>query len=218
MKYIFQTVVRVAESMNDILRELMPDQGGEIEIRDFTLRYAADAIGTTAFGIECNSLKDPNSEFLSIARTIGSKPRHGAQFTILITTFANLARKLRIKSISDELSHFFLNILKETVEYREKSKIRRNDLLDILIGLKNQDSDEALTFNEIAGNAWVFFAGGLDSTSLALTNCLYCLALNPDIQTKARKIVLDSFKKNNGQFSYEMLMDVSYVEQIVKGL
>lgn len=217
MKYIFPTVVKVAESLNEVLNEFITKNGDEVEIEDFMLRCTADVFGTTALGIECDSLKEPNSEFINMARSVNTQQRHSAQFIYLITSFPNLARKLRIKFVRDEVSSFFMKILKETIEYREKNNIRRNDFLDILIRAKNDESSEALTFNEIAGQAWIFFIGGFDSTSLTLIYCIYNLAINPDVQTKARKIVLESFEKHNEEFTYEMLSELSYVEQVIKG-
>lgn len=237
MKFIFPTVVKVAESLNEVLNEFITKNGDEVEIEDFMLRYTADVIGTTAFGIECNSLKDPNAEFINMARCVNSKPRHSAQFIYWITSFPNLARKLGIKILRDEISTFFMNILKETVDYRETNNVRRNDFMDILIRLKNDESSEALTFNEIAGQAWIFFLGeqgesthrigmiyiillflgGFDSTSLSLDYCLYNLAMNPNVQKKARKIILEAFERHNDEFTYEMLPELSYIEQVIKG-
>lgn len=209
--------MKVAETLNEVLREFLSENGDEVKIGDFALRYIADVIGTVAFGIECNSLKDPNAEFIKMGRAANSTPRHSAQFMILITTFPNLARRLGIKIVRDDVSEFFLRTVEETVAYRKKNQIRRNDFIDILLNSMNQNSNEALTINEIASNAFIFFLGGLDSTSIGMTSCLYELAMNPNIQTKARQIVRDSLKKHNGEFKYEMLADLKYIEQVIKG-
>lgn len=50
-----------------------------------------------------------------------------------------------------------------------------------------------------------------------MTFALYELALNKEIQNKARdeiKIVLD---KHEGQFTYEAMMDMDYITQILNG-
>lgn len=90
--------------------------------------------------------------------------------------------------------------------------------MDILIRLKNEESRETLTTNEIAAQAWVFFLDGFDTTSTSLLYCVYMLAINPDVQTKARNIILESFKKHNGEFTYEMLTELSFISQVVKRL
>lgn len=36
------------------------------------------------------------------------------------------------------MSKFFLNAIKETMDYREQNNVRRNDFMDLLIQLKNK--------------------------------------------------------------------------------
>lgn len=58
---------------------------------------------------------------------------------------------------------------------------------------------------------------GFETSSTALTFCLYEMALNPEIQTKARRIVQEAYKKYDGKFTYEMMMDMPYIEHVLEG-
>lgn len=101
---------------------------------------------------------------------------------------------------------------------RNQPKITRNDFMDILISLKKSaDKDKAITIDEMIAQAFVFFVAGFDTSSSVLTFCLYELAVNKDIQDKARNAVREAFKKYNGQITYEMVMDVPYIDQICDG-
>lgn len=218
MKYVFPTIVKVAECLVDALQQHITSSDNEVDIHDFMLRYNADVIGTVAYGIECNSLKDTNSEFISMGRAVISKPRHGAKFNILIHSYPNVARWLGIKFIRDDVAACFMNAIEQTVKYREENNTRRNDMMDILLQMRNQASNDALTLNEIAGHAYIFFLGGFESSSVAITNCLYELAMNSDIQTKARKVIQQTFKKHNEKFHYDMLSDLTFIERLIKGV
>lgn len=182
---MFPTVVEVGERFKDCLIDVVK-QNDELEIRDLMARFTADVIGTCAFGIECNSLNDPNAEFREYGCAVFGKPRHHPLITVTLAGFRNIARKFHIKMLRDDVSKFFMKVVRETVDYREKNNVNRNDFMDILIKLKNQettDKDKILTLNEIAAQAFVFFLAGFETSSTTLSYCLYELALNPEICT-----------------------------------
>lgn len=68
------------------------------------------------------------------------------------------ARKLHIKILHKDVSEFFLKAVKDTVEYRQKNHIQRNDFLDIL--MKLNETEGGLTFNELAAQVFLFFLAG----------------------------------------------------------
>lgn len=220
MKFMFPTILKMANRLCSVSKEIVRNDGDIVEIKSIMMRYTADVIGTCAFGIECNCLVDPNAEFIAMGRIFAEKQRHSAQFSALITSYRNIARMLRIKSLRDDVANFYTRIVRETIDYRDKNSIRRNDFMDILLGMRNQATSEsggAITFNEIAANTSVFFTAGFDTSSITLTNCLFELAHNPDIQTKARNVIKNAHERHNGEFTYEMLMDMPYIYQIIQG-
>lgn len=50
-----------------------------------------------------------------------------------------------------------------------------------------------------------------------MTFALYELALNEEIQKKARDEIEIVLAKHDGQFSYEAMMDMHYITQILNG-
>lgn len=217
MKLMFPTVVRIADRFRDCLNETIQKET-QVEIREFLARYTTDIIGTCAFGIECNSLKDPDAEF----RRFGHKAITGfpsVPYLAFLLIFKKLARKLHLVSFPKYITTFFMNVVRDTIDYRKKNHVNRNDFMDILIALKNRKSnnpEETITFNELAAQAFIFFLAGFETTSTALTFSLYELAINPDIQTKARHLIQEVYRKYNGQFTYEMMIELSYVERIIE--
>lgn len=162
MKFMFPTVVEVAERFRVCLSDVVKEND-ELEIKDLLARFTTDVIGTCAFGIECNTLKDPNAEFRHYGRLSFTKRRHGMLVSVLMGGFKNTARKLRMKNIPNDIASFFMKVVRDTVDYREKNNIRRNDFMDLMINLKNQetsDKEKQITLNEIAAQAFVFFLAG----------------------------------------------------------
>ncbi|XP_055304976.1 probable cytochrome P450 6a13 [Sitodiplosis mosellana] len=56
---------------------------------------------------------------------------------------------------------------------------------------------------------------GFETLSTTLSYCLYELALNPEIQEKARQVIQDAFEKH-GMFTYEMMLGMPYIDHILQ--
>ncbi|XP_037903223.1 uncharacterized protein LOC119646713 [Hermetia illucens] len=222
MKFMFPAVIEVAHRFNATLADIVKP-GTELEIRDFLARFTTDVIGSCAFGIECNSLKDPNSAFRYYGKKIFEDPPLGPALLLLAIQYPDLARKLHVRQMRKEVSDFFLNTVRETIDYREKNNVKRNDFMNFLIQLKNGESidDESasqtskLTLEEVAAQAFLFFAAGFETSSTTMTYSLYELALNPDIQDKARQEIKDVLTKHEGQLTYEAVQEMTYIDQII---
>lgn len=59
----------------------------------------------------------------------------------------------------------------------------------------------------------MFFAAGFDTTGMMITFILYELASNPEIQEKLRDEI-ESVIQNHGEFTYETLADMTYLDQV----
>lgn len=64
IKLMFSTVLKVAEELVKALEtKALEDQESVVEVKDILARFGTDVIGSCAFGIECNSLKNPEAKF-----------------------------------------------------------------------------------------------------------------------------------------------------------
>lgn len=108
-----------------------------IECRELAAKFTTDVIGVCAFGLNMNAIADDDSEFRKYGRVwltnswfnifrrgIRSLPTWAANF------FKPIVR-------NDEMINFFVNTLKNTMEYRKKNNVRRNDFVDLLMDLKD---------------------------------------------------------------------------------
>lgn len=214
MKYMFPTIVEVSKRLEKKIDEII-NKNNEMNIKVIMSRFTIDVIGTCAFGIECNSINDPNCEFRLMAESIFSKPRHSTLFLLFILSFKNIARKFHVKIFRDNVTDFFTKIVRETLYQRELNDTRRNDFMDLLIALKNDQINEPITLNELTAQAFLFFNAGFETSSTLLSFCLYELAINPEIQEKARQHIKNILKKHNGQMTYEAMMDMKYLDQVL---
>lgn len=223
MKMMFHAVVDVANQLNNtILNSIAEDN--VIDMKELMARFTTDVIGTCAFGIECNSLMQPDAEFRKYGKKIFEfTPLE--RFKLLFTTvFMKQANALGIMFNKKDVADFFLKAVRETIEYREKNNVQRDDFMQLMINLKNKgvvdltdDHQEGnkLTFEEVAAQAYLFFIAGFETSSTTITCALFQLALRKDIQDIARKEVKDTVQKFDNRITYEGLSEMHYLENVL---
>ncbi|KAH8401696.1 hypothetical protein KR009_007399 [Drosophila setifemur] len=220
MKHMFPLVVKVGEELDKIFSgKVAPGQGPVLEVVDLVARFTADVIGNCAFGLNCNSLHNPKAEFVSIGKRAIIERRYGGYLDFLIFGFPKLARRLHLKMNVQEVEDFYTGIVRETIDYRLKTKERRNDFMDSLIEMYQKEqagnSEDGLTFNELLAQAFIFFVAGFETSSTTMGFALYELARNQDVQNKLRKEINDVLGKHNNEFTYEGIKEMKYLEQVV---
>lgn len=223
MKMMHAILMHVADQFTDHLDRLAENKE-DFDLKDVLARFTTDIISNVAFGVECNSLKDPGCDFRKAGKKIFDLTSWDMMRQFFCNMFPSVGRKLGISFFPPGVSDFFLTMLRDTVDYREKNNIVRNDFLSLLLQLKNtgklnnEDVDLGrITFDELASQVFLFFAAGFETSSSTMSYALYELALNEDIQERARLEVKSVLKQHNGQFTYEACMQLQYIDQIVKG-
>ncbi|KAI4459281.1 cytochrome p450 [Holotrichia oblita] len=217
MKYMFQTLVDCGGPMIEHLSHLC-EKEQNIDIKEIVACYTTDIIGSCAFGLECNSFKDPNAEFRSYGRKIFSVSFRDKLVEFLTLWAPYIITNFKIKTISDDVESFFINAVKSILDYRTANKIKRNDFIQIFLEMQEKaraEGTEAFTINEIAAQAFIFFLAGFETSSTTMTFCLHELSFNQEIQDKLREEVREIYQKNNGKLTYEGLMEMKYMDEVV---
>jgi hypothetical protein len=81
-------------------------------------RFTTDVIASCAFGINGNSLKDPDSEFGRRIRTILSSSIQKGLVTVIAFFAPYLNTIFRLKFMDDKTNNYVRQIVWNTVEYR----------------------------------------------------------------------------------------------------
>ncbi|KAH8401697.1 hypothetical protein KR009_007398, partial [Drosophila setifemur] len=220
MKHMFPIVVKVGEELEKIFTEkVAPGQVKVLEVTDLVSRFTADVIGNCAFGLNCNSLQNPKAEFVAMGKRAVSETAYGGRLDFMFFAFPNLARLLHMRITIQEVEDFYTRIVRETIDYRLKTKEKRNDFMDSVIELYQKketgNSEAGLTFNELLAQAFIFFLAGFETSSTTMGFALYELARHQDIQDKLRKEINDVLGKNNNEFTYEGIKEMKYLEQVL---
>ncbi|XP_034652027.1 probable cytochrome P450 6a20 [Drosophila subobscura] len=219
MKNMFPSVLEVGDELVRVFAEKA--QGGPqlLNVADFVSRFTADVIGSCAFGLECNSLRNPDAEFVTMGSAAIKERRYGKTVDLFIFGAPKLAAKLRMKATVQKVEDFYMKIIGETVDYRIKNNVKRNDFMDMLIDMKKQydggNKQDGITFNELAAQAFIFFLAGFETSSTAMGFALHELAVHQDIQDKLRKEIDAVMAKHNGKLSYDSMRELTYLDKVI---
>lgn len=231
LKKMFPHVEKCAISMADFIKKNLSNGEYNCDFKDLFSRFNINIIASVAFGIENDCINDRDHSFyIKSQEFFAPKPRNLIR-NFFFSFFPQGMKLFKIKFAPKSVEDFFLNLVREIIQYRESNKTIRNDFMDLLIKLKNQgyipaddDNDDEeedksknidgkmrkLTFNEVAAQAFVFFLAAFETTSSAATFCLFELAKNPKIQEKVHKEIDKVISKQ--EITYDAIKSLKYLE------
>ena len=113
-----------------------------------------------------------------------------------------------------------ITIVKQTLKYRKANNIQRKDFIQLLLQLKD-DSVEAeidrkernkikLNCNEISSQVFTFYLAGFETTSSAISYCLYEFAKNQEVQRKAYQEIKEITKHD--EINYDSINKMKYLD------
>ncbi|KAK4873882.1 hypothetical protein RN001_013242 [Aquatica leii] len=215
----------------------------EVELKDAFARFANDVIGTTAFGVTCNSLADPNNEFYVLGKELSNFS--GTKGLIFLLNFfaPSLAKYTRIPMFSKKVRDFFTILVRDTVKLRREKGIVRPDMLHLLmeaqkgqlkyeenhslpetgfavveeseIGKTQRKHKIQVTDEIMTAQVLIFFFAGFETVSTMMSYVCYELAINPDVQDKLRKEVDETLEDSNGEFTYDNVTNMKYLDMVI---
>jgi cytochrome P450 len=118
---------------------------------------------------------------------------------------------------SKAVENKLLEIVSDTLSYREGKKIIRNDFLHILSQLKKTSKDYEFTDVDVTAHAAGFFADGYETSSIVMSFVLFELSVNPEAQSKLREEINKAFEENDHKLPYEVLKALPYLDGVING-
>uniref|UniRef100_A0A1B6DS13 Cytochrome P450 n=1 Tax=Clastoptera arizonana TaxID=38151 RepID=A0A1B6DS13_9HEMI len=217
------------------LMEKKTEESACVDVRELAVQFTTKAIGSVAFGVDLDTLDDPESEFVKKAANVFGYTARRVTNELLSSVHPKLTTLLGLKSFDPKVERFYLDFVKDAVAYRENHNYQRNDFLQLLINLRKDDvlakpsndvvdsgyensdfGDKEVVLDDklLAANVFIFFIAGFDTTSTSLSHCLLELAVNPDIQEKTRQEIL-AMTKDTEKLTYEVIQSMKYLDQVI---
>ena len=89
-----------------------------MDVAEMMYRYTIDVIASCAFGINGNSLKDPDSEFRMYVRRIFDFSFQKGLAALTAFTAPAVKKFLKLKIVDDDTTRYLRKTVWSTVEYR----------------------------------------------------------------------------------------------------
>ncbi|XP_051155354.1 probable cytochrome P450 6a14 isoform X2 [Leptopilina boulardi] len=229
IKQFFPLMEKIGENLSKELNNRI-QKSNTVEIKDLMGRFTTDVIASIAFGFECNSLQNPDTEF----RLYGKKSFDINPFIISSAMFCSKVLDiLKVPFIPKDVAYFFNTVFTDVINQRRNNHLVRKDFLNLLIQLmvhgeveedeesknpqKKQQSEkntDTISMSTACAQSFVFFAAGFETSSSTTTYCLHELAQNLEIQEKLRKEINNTLRSRT-TLTYEDVQAMSYLDKVV---
>ncbi|KAH8251895.1 hypothetical protein KR038_010701, partial [Drosophila bunnanda] len=234
LKAMFPTSEDIGDKMVAHLQKKLPEKGSqEVDLKKVMQNYAIDIIGSTIFGLDVNSFENPDNKFRNLVTLARSNSRFNALFGMMIFLVPSIPKILFRMGLKNPVGLAMLEIVKETVEYREKHDIVRKDLLQLLIQLRNtgkiDENDEksfslqktpdghikSISLEAITAQAFIFYIAGQETTGSTASFTIFELAQYPELLQRLQTEVDETLAQNGGQITYDALQKMEFLELCV---
>uniref|UniRef100_A0A336K1H0 CSON012845 protein n=1 Tax=Culicoides sonorensis TaxID=179676 RepID=A0A336K1H0_CULSO len=233
MKFMFELIRECTErTILHINSHLTEKNEFNFETVDFFSRFANDIIATTAFGLETNSMENRENEFYKHGRIISCLAT--VIFTIkfiIANTLPWIIKTFRINILDKYSVEYFRNIMVKTMHEREKSDIKRPDLIHLLLQAKHKgkileehETEEVFekcaksidwTENDFLAQCLLFYMAGFETSSTTMTFMAYELAINPDIQQRLFQVISELWNNCQNSPNYEEINKLKYLDMVL---
>jgi cytochrome P450 family 6 len=177
LKTMYPTIQNCAKVLEDYVDKNFKNGVDVFEFRDLSARFTINIISSVIFGVENDCINDQENIFRKMGYNVFKTSIENAVKDLMRMFTPELFIFFKLHAFNRSSEDFFFSLVRQTVEYREKNNYERNDVMQLLIKLKNQgyvsaDKDEReseqndenilkkLTINEVTAQAFIFFIAG----------------------------------------------------------
>ena len=196
----------------------------EVNLNRLMSFYAMDCIGKIAFSIDFKSILMEGSEMTKTCGDMFETWR-----IILVTLFPTLTKWLKFPFVKISTMVYIQEFSKNIMKQREGMANPPNDVTQLMMRvrdneLKAQEEEIAqygidtshitnyMTTDMIARTLTQFFLDGYDMVQNAISNTLYFIAINPDVQDKAQAEIDEIYEACGGVLSGDWVNKLKYLE------
>ncbi|KAG5681318.1 hypothetical protein PVAND_010767 [Polypedilum vanderplanki] len=224
IKMMFPIMHDCGKVLENYIKKQMNEGQKIFEFRDLCARLTTNIIASVGFGLDKNDcINNRDDIFRKMGLRIFDIDFKQGIKNVIGLLMTPLFEKLRIRLFPEDVEQFFASLVADTVDYREKNNYYRNDFMQLMIQLKNEnfmspDNDEnqelkKFTMNELVAQVFVFFIAGFETSSSTMSYVLLELSKNLDVQRKVQAEIDQVMEKaETDEITYELLNEMKYLD------
>jgi len=139
LKGMFEQVSKCGNNMINKIQDLSKTHS-EFESKDFLFEFTSDVIASCAFGLQFEPNTPEFDQFKKCVQQMFNPSIWSIVKIVISFTVPKLAETLNIRPfMGKERAEYFMSLIRETAKYRKENNIERNDYLQLLLTLKEQE-------------------------------------------------------------------------------
>jgi cytochrome P450 family 6 len=150
---IFQSKMSV---LVDTLSRKIINNDSSVDMADMGFKLFLDIFGSISFGLETNTLNGENTDLVYYSQESYDAEGPGIVKYFFFFFMPKFSKYLKLRFFSKKLSCYYTKIMTDSIKYREDNNVKKKDLLDMLIQLKNKGTiddeqsaeDEKITLDQ----------------------------------------------------------------------
>ncbi|XP_046599065.1 uncharacterized protein LOC107217959 [Neodiprion lecontei] len=243
IRNMFDLIAESSRQYKDFLKQYA-DSEEDLEFRNLAAKFTTQVIGTCCFGLQTNAIQNEDSEFRKMCRKVLDPSAIIAVKRVIRMYMPGMFQWLEMGLNPPDVTAFFLDAVRDLVEYREKYGVIRPDFMHLLMQIKNEvkvngggdcdinchgsnsgkvvdatrilkDPDIVIDEKVMAAQAYIFFLAGFETSSTTMSFALHELASNPKILNKLTAEIDTALNKHRG-FCYEAISEMDYLDRVIQ--
>lgn len=110
----------------------------QIDVKDVSRDFATDVIGTCAFGLKLDTIKDGDSDFRNHTKKLFEVNYRQMIVNMMLMMFPKVIKFLKIQAFPSQTTNFFQSVFNDALKYRDENGIVRNDVLETLMQARKE--------------------------------------------------------------------------------
>lgn len=113
-----------------------------MDVKEVLEKFTTDAVGNCIFGLEYDSLTNPNSLYFKISQQLFAVTPRLIIVTILRFVNPKFLKWFKISEVNPEVEKFFYNLLYHIEEFRKNKSFQRNNLAQTMLSIRDQEMEQ----------------------------------------------------------------------------